>query len=58
MKRYVFQIIIEEGNDEFWESLVEENRTGCEDVQDLILESFAGCGLADAEVTLVEYTNK
>jgi hypothetical protein len=58
MKRYVFQIIVEEGNDEFWEDLETRGITGCEDLRDMILDSLGGTGLCEAEVKLVEYTNK
>ena len=58
MKRYVFQIIIEEGNDEFWEGLESDGTTGCEDLREMITECLDGTGLGDSEVRLIEYTNK
>jgi hypothetical protein len=58
MKKYIFQIIVEEGNDEFWESLDADGSTGCEDLREMIIESLSGTGLVEAEVKLVEYTNK
>lgn len=30
MKRYTIEIIIEKGQDEFWEELNAENKTGCD----------------------------
>lgn len=32
MKRYTFELTIEEGNDEFWEELLENGKTGCDDL--------------------------
>ena len=32
MKKYTFEIVIEEGNDEFWEELVNDNKTGCDEI--------------------------
>jgi len=36
MKRYVIQVVIEEGCDEFWEDLARRNASGCEQVVDCI----------------------
>jgi hypothetical protein len=58
MKRYVYQIIIEEGNDEFWESVEHNPGQGIEDLHTMITECLAGTGLDDAEVRLIEYTDK
>ena len=58
MKRYVFKIIIEEGNDEFWEGLEIDDRTGVDDLKIMITECLEGTGLGDSEVRLIEYTNK
>jgi RNase P/RNase MRP subunit POP5 len=58
MKKYVFQITIEEGSNEFWEQIEREESTGCEDVRAMLLECLGSTGLDDAEVKLVQYTNK
>jgi len=58
MKRYVFQIIIEEGNDEFWEGVEQDPGNGINDLHTMITESLEGTGLGDAEVRLIEYTDK
>lgn len=58
MKRIIFQITIEEGNDEFWEGH-EHNAAGAiADLKLMIEEGLAGTGLDDAEVRLIEYTDK
>ena len=58
MRRYVVQVIIEEGNDEFWESLEEENKTGCDEILQMAKEMLYENGFHDAEVRLVEFTDK
>lgn len=54
MKRYKFEVIIEEGNDEFWEEL--EGKTGCDEVSDAIKNVLLDSGF-EPMVTLVEYKN-
>jgi hypothetical protein len=58
MKRYVFQIIVEEGNDEFWEGVEQNPGQGIEDLHVMIKECLATTGLDDSEVRLIEYTDK
>lgn len=58
MKRYVFQIIIEEGNDEFWEGVEQNPARGIEDLLTMITEGLAASALDDSEIRLVEYTDK
>lgn len=59
MKIYTIQVVIEEGNDEFWESL--EGKTGCDEVVELVkdaLDQFGLSGGYGTTVTLTSYTNK
>jgi hypothetical protein len=58
MKRYVFQITIEEGNDEFWEGVEKDPGQGVIDLHTMITECLASTGLDDAEIRLIEYTDK
>jgi hypothetical protein len=58
MKRYKFEIIIEEGNDEFWEEVEQNPGKGIEDLHTMIRECLSSTGLDEAEVRLTEYTDK
>jgi hypothetical protein len=56
MKRYVIQITITEGNDEFWDGL---EGTGCDEV----LEGITNCLATEGwdwgnDVKLIEFTDK
>lgn len=56
MKRYVFEVVIYEGSDEFWEEITDQNSTGCDEVKDLVYESFRNHGL-EPDIKLVAYTD-
>jgi hypothetical protein len=58
MKRYVFQIIIEEGNDEFWEEAEQDPGKAASDLHTMITECLDSTGLSDADVRLIEYSDK
>lgn len=49
MKRYKFEIVIEEGYDEFWEQL---QGTGCDEMVDNVVAALSDW---NPVVTLVEY---
>jgi hypothetical protein len=46
MKRYVIQVVIEEGCDEFWEEI---KGTGCDEVLDSVRNALSGAGFYDSE---------
>lgn len=49
MKQYVFEIIIRENNDEFWEELNNRGTTGCEEVKAAIKSCLDGIGFFTGE---------
>ena len=53
MKRYVLEVIIEEGSDEFWESLAEAGRTGCDEVQQSVRDILFDAGFQPPACTVV-----
>lgn len=59
MKRYKFEVVIFEGNDEFWESI--GDKSGCDEVQKSVETALAEIGYfasENADIKLVEFTNK
>lgn len=61
MKRYTFKLVIEEGNDKFWEDINKRNVTGCEEAKALIGDALFSVGIDPAyefsndQLTLVKY---
>ena len=55
MKRFTFEVVLEEGNDEFWEDI--GAKTGIDEVSHLMTEAISQV-FPEAEVRLVEYTDK
>lgn len=46
MKKYLFEIEITEGSDEFWEEIKD---TGCDEVKDLLSRMMSDYGFFDGE---------
>ncbi len=56
MKRYVIEIVINEGSDEFFDELARNSNTGCDDIVKVVEDALGQYGL-DENVKLVKYTN-
>ena len=54
MKRYVLQVSITEGNDEFWENLV--NKSGCDEIEACVRQALSDAGWHDPEQCQVRLT--
>ena len=52
MRKYTFEIVITEGNDEFWEGL---KGTGCDAIMTSLKATLDNEGWYDAEVTLKKF---
>lgn len=57
MKQYTFELVVTEGNNEFWEELLENGNTGCDDLLEQLKGILAESGLDD-EIKLVKYEDK
>lgn len=60
MKRYMFQVIVDEGCDEFWESL--KGKSGCDEVTEMLCGALEANGFdlsayGDCSVTLLSFSN-
>lgn len=56
MKRYVLEVVIKEGNDEYWESLNNSGKSGCDDLVDMVQTTLDQ--VLEAQVKLIEYSNR
>lgn len=55
MKRYKFEVIVEEENDEFWEELTKTGFSGADQITDELRDALTE--FYKNEVKLVEYTD-
>lgn len=53
-KTYTFELVVHEGNDEFWESL--EHKCGADEVKEMLLSALSSVGL-DEEIDAEGYNN-
>ena len=57
MKRYVFEIVVEEGNDEFWEDITSRGVTGCDEVISEVANTFDLAGW-EPHIKLIRFEDK
>ncbi|MCG7945867.1 MAG: hypothetical protein N0C84_05920 [Candidatus Thiodiazotropha taylori] len=58
MKRYEFKLVIHEGNDEFWESIVD--KTGCDEIKGMMVDMLNERGFFtddNCELQLVQFND-
>lgn len=58
MKTYKVEVIIREGCDEFWEELQSLGKSGVDEIRQCVLEAVYNSGFPEAEVNIVEFTDK
>lgn len=61
MKKYIFEIVITEGNDEYWEGLAQTGNPGCEDILENLREALRNDGFSDqydTEIRMVEFSDR
>ena len=57
MIKYSFLVVIEAGNDEFWDEITTDGKSGCDKVRREIIEALQYKGFGD-NVRLVAYSNE
>lgn len=59
MKRFTFEIVIEEGNDEFWESITAGGKSGCDEVLEMVKNDLWQQGLDEqnCSIKLVKFVD-
>lgn len=57
MKTYTYAVVIEEGNDEFWEQITAGGKSGCDDLRQEIQDALLERGFASG-VYLQSYRDK
>ena len=55
MKRYILEVIIDEGSDEYWEEITKNKQSGCDDIRKAIHDSVWDAGFQDAKVNLIKF---
>ena len=60
MKKYVFEIVIHEGSDEFWEESTAEGKTGCDEVLEYVSSLIRSEGFdeSNTSIKLVSYVDR
>ena len=58
MKTYIIQVEIEEGCDEYWEQILKDGKSGCDDILSDIKSILYDAGYHDAVVKLVSFEDR
>lgn len=58
MKRYTFEVVITEGNHEYWEEILAKGNTGCDELLDNLRSTLDESFANEFEVRLVKYEDK
>lgn len=58
MKVYTLKVVIEEGNDEWWEEFTKDDKTGTDEVLEVIRNLLLDSGWVNSTVTLEKYEDK
>ena len=61
MKTYTLEVVINEGNDEFWENINGKQSSGCDEVLHLLKRALSDYGWLDGDectVRLVKFEHK
>lgn len=56
-KTYTLQVVVQEGNDEFWEGIRKANKTGCDEVVQGIANAVS-MGFPNALVRLIRFAEE
>lgn len=57
MIKYSFLVVVEAGNDEFWDEVTTDGNSGCDKVRLEIIEALQYKGFGN-DVSLLSYSNK
>ena len=57
MKQYTLTVVIDEGYNEFWEGLIKDNSTGCDEVLTSVKDAL-GDVIEDYTVKLTKFTDE
>ncbi len=57
MKTYKFELIIKEQSDEFWEDITKDNKSGCDEIIELVNEILGNSNLS-FDVKLINFIDK